>query len=267
MAVALSTLRHAASMTSGAGRCPPAHNRPLDGHGPIRGASETGAYADQEAGSGFYRKRGKRILDLALGVPALVVVSPALALVAALVRARLGSPVLFRQIRGGWHEEPFELVKIRTMTAEVDAAGNLLPDCDRLPPLGRALRSMSLDEVPELWNVVRGDMSLVGPRPLLVEYLPHYTERQRRRHQVRPGITGLAQIQGRNELTWEQRFELDLRYVETVSLRQDLAILMRTAVAVLGRQGINKDSRTTSDRFDESAVAQSGWPGVANGHQ
>lgn len=200
-------------------------------------------------GTGVYQKVGKRLLDLALAVPGLLVLSPVLAVIALLVRARLGRPVLFRQSRGGLHGEAFELIKFRTMTSEKDAQGELLPDRQRTPPLGRALRASSLDELPELWNVIRGDMSLVGPRPFLFEYMPHYDARQRRRHDVRPGMTGLAQIQGRNGLTWEQRFDLDLQYSSAISLRLDLHILVRTMLPVLTHRGVDQDADTTSDRF------------------
>lgn len=199
---------------------------------------------------GLYQKVGKRVLDLVLAIPGLVVLSPVLAVIAVLVRARLGRPVLFRQTRGGLHGEPFELIKFRTMTSDKDAEGQLLPDRERTPPLGTVLRAFSLDELPELWNVVKGDMSLVGPRPFLFEYMPYYDARQRRRHDVRPGMTGLAQIRGRNGLTWHQRFDLDLEYASAVSLRQDLYILARTVFPVLTHRGVDQDAGTTSDRFD-----------------
>ena len=168
------------------------------------------------------------------------------------VRVRLGSPVLFAQVRPGLHGRPFTLFKLRTMTNATDARGHLLPDAARLPPLGRWLRSTSVDELPELWNVLRGDMSLVGPRPLLLEYLPLYTPEQRRRHQVRPGITGWAQINGRNALTWEERFRLDVWYVDNRSLALDLKILLLTVVRVIQRDGISAIGEATMPKFTGS---------------
>jgi sugar transferase EpsL len=193
--------------------------------------------------------RGKRLLDLAVLAAAAPVWLPLLALVALLVLARLGRPVLFRQRRPGLAAQPFELFKFRTMTNDVDANGVPLPDVRRLTPFGRWLRSTSLDELPELLNVLRGDMSLVGPRPLLMQYVPLYSAEHRRRHDVPPGLTGLAQISGRNALTWPHRFELDLRYVETNSLRLDLEILLRTIRIVLGRQGIAGEGEATMSPF------------------
>lgn len=186
----------------------------------------------------LYRRHTKRLLDLALTLPALTLLSPLLAAIALAVRLRLGAPVLFRQQRPGLHGEPFTLLKFRTMTGARDAAGNLLPDAERVTPLGRFLRRTSLDELPELWNVLRGEMSLVGPRPLLVEYLPYYTENETRRHCLRPGITGLAQVNGRTAITWEARLALDVRYVESVSLRLDAAIILKTIAQVLAQRDI-----------------------------
>lgn len=184
-------------------------------------------------------------MDLGLASPALAVLSPVLLLLAGLVRAFHGSPVLFTQLRAGRAGRAFHIVKFRTMTGEVGPGGVLLADEQRLTRFGRFLRSTSLDEVPELWNVVRGDMSLVGPRPLPVSYLPRYTEREARRHEVRPGITGLAQVSGRNALSWEERLELDVRYVETRSLGLDLRILARTVGQVLSRTGISAEGQAT----------------------
>jgi len=191
----------------------------------------------------------KRIFDLVAGGAALLALSPVLLVVAALVRLFLGTPVLFRQKRPGMHGRPFPLVKFRTMTAAKDAAGHLLPDVDRLTRFGKFLRSSSLDELPELWNVIRGDMSLVGPRPLLTEYLPLYSARQARRHEVKPGLTGWAQVNGRNALTWEDRFELDVWYVENRTLSLDLKIIWMTLGIVLNRKGISHEGSATMERF------------------
>jgi len=189
--------------------------------------------------------RGKRLFDLTLTIPALILLSPVIGLLAGLVRLKLGNPVLFRQQRPGLHGKPFTLYKFRTMTGARDADGNLLPDADRLTPFGRFLRRTSLDELPELLNVLRGDMSLVGPRPLLMEYLDRYTPEQARRHEVRPGITGWAQINGRNALSWEEKFELDVWYVDNLSLWLDLKILVLTIWTVLRREGISQDGYAT----------------------
>jgi sugar transferase EpsL len=187
----------------------------------------------------------KRSMDLIGSITGLVLLSPAFAIVALLVRWRLGTPVLFRQERLGLHECPFELVKFRTMTDSRGPDGTLLPDSERLTPLGRALRSASLDELPELWNVVRGDMSLVGPRPLPVSYRHRYTSDERARHSVRPGITGWAQVQGRNTVDWDQRLAMDVWYVRNRSLWLDLRILARTIGAVMSRRGINAEGEAT----------------------
>ncbi len=193
--------------------------------------------------------RGKRVLDVLLAVVALIALSPLLAVVAALVWLDLGSPVLFRHERPGRQARPFRLLKFRTMTDARDAQGKLLPDAKRLTRLGRLLRSTSLDELPELFNVLRGEMSLVGPRPLLMEYLPRYTARQMRRHEVRPGITGWAQVNGRNALAWERKFELDVWYVDHQSLWLDLKIMALTAWKVLRREGINQEGYATAPEF------------------
>lgn len=200
----------------------------------------------------FYRRVGKRILDLSLSVPALVILAPLGTAVGVLARVKLGRPVLFRQLRPGRDDQVFQLIKFRTMTNERDASGALLPDERRLTSFGRRLRDTSLDELPTLWNVVRGDMSLVGPRPLLVQYLDRYTPEQRRRHNVAPGITGWAQVNGRNALTWEEKFDLDVWYVENVSLRTDLAILLRTVAQVLGQRGISAHGHATMPEFEGS---------------
>lgn len=191
----------------------------------------------------------KRALDLLLLVLTAPAWLPLLALLALLVRLRLGSPILFRQRRPGLHGRLFTLVKFRTMTEARDARGTLLDDARRLTPLGRWLRATSLDELPELWNVLRGDMSLVGPRPLLEDYLPLYTREQARRHAVRPGITGWVQVNGRNAMSWDEKFILDTWYVDHASLWLDLRILLRTAGQVLTRRGISHEGHDTMPWF------------------
>lgn len=191
----------------------------------------------------------KRSVDIAVSATLLMVLSPLLILLALLVRVKLGSPVLFRQRRPGWMGIPFVLLKFRTMTDARDADGNLLPDDQRLTSFGRLLRSTSLDELPELWNVLAGEMSLVGPRPLLMRYLSRYSSEQFRRHAVRPGITGWAQINGRNAVTWPERFALDLYYVDHWSLSLDLLILWRTIWAVLRREGISQQNHAGMPAF------------------
>ena len=193
--------------------------------------------------------RGKRLLDVLLVVLAAPVWVPVTGALALLVRLRLGSPVLFVQERPGRHARPFRLVKFRTMTNARDASGSLLPDAERLTRFGRALRSTSLDELPELWSVLRGDMSLVGPRPLLTRYLPRYSERHRRRHDVRPGITGLAQVSGRNAINWSEKLDLDVQYVDECSLALDVRILWRTLRSVLRREGITAEGAATMPEF------------------
>ena len=197
----------------------------------------------------MYRRFGKRLFDLAVGLPALILLSPLLAALALAVRVKLGSPVLFRQVRPGLGGKPFTLVKFRTMTGARDAEGKLLPDAVRLTRFGRFLRSSSLDELPELLNVVRGEMSLVGPRPLLMQYLDRYTPEQARRHTVRPGITGWAQVNGRNAITWEEKFALDVWYVDNVSLQSDVRILARTLASVVKREGISQAGQATMEEF------------------
>ncbi len=197
----------------------------------------------------FYKKHGKRILDLCLAVPALIVLSPVMGITAVLVAVKLGRPVLFTQTRPGYKERSFKMYKFRSMTDERDGRGELLPDEVRLTPFGKRLRSTSLDELPELFNIIKGDMSLVGPRPLLVQYLPLYNRRQRRRHDVKPGITGLAQINGRNSISWEEKFEYDVRYVETLSFREDIRILFETVFKVFRREGISSENSATMEDF------------------
>ena len=181
-----------------------------------------------------------RLVDAVMSGCLLLLLSPLLIAIALLVRIRLGSPVVYRQERPGRGGRLFTIYKFRTMLASThDASGNPLTDHQRTPPLARRLRALSLDELPELWNVLKGDMSLVGPRPLLVEYLPRYTEEQARRHEVRPGITGLAQVQGRNAITWEEKFALDVKYVDGHDMRMDLDILIKTVTTVLSREGVS----------------------------
>ena len=211
-----------------------------------------------DTGASFYRRWGKRVLDLLVAVPAGVALLPLGLVLAALVRLRLGSPVLFRQERPGLGGEPFTLYKLRTMDEERDGSGEPLPDERRLTPLGRFLRATSLDELPELWNVVRGDMSLVGPRPLLMEYLPRYSPEQARRHEVRPGLTGWAQIQGRNALGWEEKFAHDVWYVDHLGPGLDLAILLRTPFEVLRGKGISAAGHATMPPFRGSPGRRTG---------
>lgn len=197
----------------------------------------------------MYRRFGKRLFDLVLTIPALVLLAPVMAVVALLVRTKLGSPVLFRQQRPGLHGRPFLMYKFRTMTDGRDAQGNLLPDSQRLPPFGRFLRSSSLDELPELVNVLRGEMAIVGPRPLLMRYLERYSPTQLRRHEVPPGITGWAQVNGRNALTWPAKFAYDVWYVDHLSLECDLMIIGRTLVKVFQREGISQAGQATAEEF------------------
>ena len=191
----------------------------------------------------------KRAMDVILASLALLILSPFLLLIAAAVRLRLGSPIIFRQTRPGLDGRPFTLLKFRTMRIATGRDGKPLPDAARLDPLGRFLRAGSLDELPELVNVVRGDMSLVGPRPLLLEYLPLYSAEQQRRHAVRPGLTGWAQVNGRNALTWPEKFALDIYYVDHLSLPLDCRILLRTVVHVWRRDGISQDGHVTMEAF------------------
>ena len=194
----------------------------------------------------------KRLFDIAAAACALLVLALPLLVVVWMVRRKLGSPVFFTQVRPGMHGKPFKMVKFRSMTSECGADGELLPDAVRLTPFGRFLRSTSLDELPELWNVLKGDMSLVGPRPLLVEYLPLYSPEQARRHEVRPGITGWAQVNGRNALDWEAKFKLDVWYVDHRSLWLDIKILWLTVKKVLVREGISAAGEATMGKFTGS---------------
>ena len=198
---------------------------------------------------GLYERFFKRLLDFLLSLLALIVLSPILILTALLVRIKLGSPVLFKQKRPGKNEKIFEMYKFRTMTNEKDEEGNLLPDDIRLTKFGKILRSTSLDELPELINILKGDMSIIGPRPLLVQYLPLYNEEQRKRHLVRPGLTGLAQVNGRNAISWEEKFQYDVDYVEDISFIKDTAIILKTIKKVFVREGISSTSSETMEAF------------------
>jgi lipopolysaccharide/colanic/teichoic acid biosynthesis glycosyltransferase len=197
----------------------------------------------------FYARYTKRVLDFLIAISALLLLAPTLFVVVLIVRVRLGSPVLFRQRRPGLRGRPFTLLKFRTMTDARDAQGKLLPDADRLTALGRFLRSTSLDELPELLSVLKGKMSLVGPRPLLMQYLERYTPEQMRRHEVRPGITGWAQVNGRNALTWEQKFALDVWYVDHLSLWLDVKIILLTVCKILKREGVSQPGQATMQEF------------------
>ncbi|SDS43979.1 Sugar transferase involved in LPS biosynthesis (colanic, teichoic acid) [Halopseudomonas litoralis] len=191
----------------------------------------------------------KRVFDVVATIVALVLLSPAITIVAWQISREMGSPVLFRQVRPGLNGKPFEMVKFRTMRDAIDVVGNPLPDSERLTPFGQFLRSSSLDELPELWNVLKGDMSLVGPRPLLMEYLPLYSPEQYRRHEARPGVTGWAQINGRNTLGWDEKFKLDVWYVDNQSLWLDIKILFLTVKKVVVRDGISADGEATMSKF------------------
>ena len=199
-----------------------------------------------------------RIIELFVTIAGLLLIWPLLFLLALFVWLKLGSPVLFRQIRPGYHGKPFMMYKFRTMTDTRDAEGNLLPDVDRLPPFGRFLRSSSLDELPELINVLKGDMSLVGPRPLLMEYLPLYSPEQARRHDLRPGITGWAQVNGRNAISWDDKFKLDVWYVDNRSFWLDLKILWMTFAKVFNREGISQEGQATMEAFRGAPPAFNG---------
>lgn len=191
----------------------------------------------------------KRLFDITAATTALVALSPIYAITAYKVKKNLGSPVLFRQTRPGLHGKPFEMIKFRSMKDALDSHGNPLPDIERLTDFGKALRNTSLDELPELWNVIKGDMSLVGPRPLLMEYLLLYNDEQKRRHNVRPGITGYAQVNGRNAIGWDEKFELDTWYVDNQSLWLDIKILFKTVKKVVIKDGISADGEATMSKF------------------
>jgi lipopolysaccharide/colanic/teichoic acid biosynthesis glycosyltransferase len=196
-----------------------------------------------------YRRLVKPVADRLLGSLALLALSPILVMLAIAIRQRMGSPILFRQIRIGMNNDQFVFMKFRTMTDETDSNGRLLPDEKRLTRFGRFLRSTSLDEIPQLWNVVKGQMSLIGPRPLLPEYLPLYSPVQQQRHKVKPGITGLAQVKGRNSISWEEKFELDVYYVDHHSLKLDMEIFWLTFASVIKRKGISQHGHATASPF------------------
>ena len=191
----------------------------------------------------------KRVFDIAASGAALLLLSPVILVVAIQIRRKLGSPALFRQTRPGKDGKPFQMIKFRTMKDAVDSAGNPLPDAERMTPFGQFLRASSLDELPELWNVLKGEMSLVGPRPLLMEYLPLYSKEQYRRHEARPGVTGWAQVNGRNAISWEDKFKLDVWYVDNQSFLLDLRILFLTVKKVLVRDGISGEGEATMSKF------------------
>ena len=191
----------------------------------------------------------KRLLDIIIAGTALIILSPLYAFVAYKVKKNLGSPVLFRQVRPGLHGKPFEMIKFRTMKDAVDANGNPLPDSERLTPFGKMLRATSLDEMPELWNVIKGDMSVVGPRPLLMEYLPLYNAEQAKRHNLRPGMTGHAQVNGRNAISWEEKFKLDTWYVENRSTWLDFKIMFKTVHKVIAKDDISEAGEATMTKF------------------
>lgn len=198
----------------------------------------------------------KRLLDILIASIALLLLSPLYAFVAYKVKKNLGSPVLFRQVRPGLHGKPFEMIKFRTMRDAVDAQGNSLPDSERLTPFGKMLRATSLDEMPELWNVIKGDMSVVGPRPLLMEYLPLYSPEQAKRHNVRPGMTGHAQINGRNAIGWDEKFKLDTWYVDNQSTLLDFKIMFQTVHKVLAKDDISAEGEATMTKFTGSNSGQ-----------
>ncbi|MGO0057139.1 sugar transferase [Streptococcus suis] len=199
---------------------------------------------------GIYERYLKRTLDVVLSFLVLIVLSPVILIVAILVRLKLGTPIFFTQERPGKDEKIFKMYKFRTMTDEQDANGQLLPDSVRLTSFGKFLRSTSLDELPELWNILKGDMSIVGPRPLLVEYLPLYNAHQKKRHAVRPGLTGLAQVNGRNAISWESKFNYDVRYVETQSFGLDCQIIFQTIMKVFKKEGITSETSATMEKFN-----------------
>ncbi|SFN58116.1 sugar transferase [Proteiniclasticum ruminis] len=204
---------------------------------------------EAKVNKGIYKRFLKRPMDFILSLMAIIVLSPVLIFVVVLVKVKLGSPVLFKQKRPGLNEKIFTMYKFRTMTDEKDENGDLLPDSVRLKKFGRILRSTSLDELPELFNILKGDMSIVGPRPLLIQYLELYNEHQRRRHEVRPGLSGHAQVNGRNAISWEDKFNLDVDYVDNVSFMSDWKIIFLTIIKVFVKEGINSETSVTMEAF------------------
>lgn len=206
---------------------------------------------------GFYKKLIKRPLDFTISLMMLIILSPLLLVVAILVRKKLGSPILFKQKRPGLNEKIFMMYKFRTMTEEKDENGELLPDSVRLTRFGKLLRSTSIDELPELLNILKGDMSFIGPRPLLVDYLSLYSEEQSKRHEVRPGLSGLAQVNGRNSLSWEEKFELDVKYVKNITFLGDMKLIYLTVKKVFVKEGINFENTAKNNRFQGTGNKQS----------
>lgn len=215
---------------------------------------QSGVNEEVKPNKGIYRRFLKRPMDFILSLMAIIVLSPVLIIVAILVRFKLGSPVLFKQKRPGLNEKIFTMYKFRTMTDEKDENGELLPDSVRLTKFGRMLRSTSLDELPELFNILKGDMSIVGPRPLLIQYLEIYNEHQKRRHEVRPGLSGHAQVNGRNAISWEDKFNLDVEYVDNMSFIGDWKIILLTIKKVFVKEGISSDTSVTMEPFRGSKV-------------
>ena len=211
---------------------------------------------------GLYRKYFKRPMDFILSLIAIIVLSPVMFVVAILVRIKLGSPVIFKHNRPGLNEKIFTLYKFRTMTDMKDEKGELLPNSVRLTKFGRILRSTSLDELPELFNILKGDMSIIGPRPLLIEYLQYYNDEQRYRHDVRPGLSGLAQVNGRNAITWEQKFDYDVEYVKNITFLLDVRLIIKTVLKVFKREGVNKSSTITMEKFRGSLGKENNAKGV-----
>ena len=213
----------------------------------------------------MYAKYIKRILDFILSLLAIIILSPVMLIIYILVRIKLGKPAIFKQQRPGKNEKIFTLYKFRTMTDKKDESGNLLPDSERLTKFGKFLRSTSLDELPELINIIKGDMSLIGPRPLLVEYLNLYNEEQKHRHDVKPGLTGLAQVNGRNAIDWDKKFEYDVEYVKSVSFKNDLRILLKTIVKVFEREGISGKGSDTMQKFEGDKNINNEKEAISNG--
>lgn len=204
----------------------------------------------------MYAKYIKRMLDFILSLIALIVLSPLMLIIGLLVRIKLGKPIIFKQKRPGKNEKIFTLYKFRTMTDEKDQNGNLLPDAERLTKFGKTLRSTSLDELPELWNILKGEMAIVGPRPLAVQYLPYYNEEERHRHDVRPGLTGIAQINGRNNLQWEEKFFFDIKYINNITIKEDLSIILKTIIKIFKKENISIRGEGKTMDFDKYRIKQ-----------